>query len=67
MRYCALDVAQDALNGYQVPLARVVHVKAHLPNCVSDVRALEDEVLGSPDETPVLSQVGHGTSCRDTS
>jgi hypothetical protein len=30
MRYRSLDVAQDALNGYQVLLMRIVHVKAHL-------------------------------------
>jgi hypothetical protein len=59
MRYCALDVAQDALNSRQVLLARIVHVKAHLLNGVGDIRAREGGVLESPSETPVLSQVSH--------
>jgi hypothetical protein len=60
MRQHALDVAQDALNGRQVLLAQIVHVKAHLLNGVGDIRAREGEVLESPDETLILSWVGHG-------
>jgi hypothetical protein len=59
MRQRALDVAQDALNGCQVLFVQVVHVKTHLLNGVGDVRAREGDVLESPSETSVLSQVGH--------
>jgi hypothetical protein len=38
---------------------RIMHVKTHLLNGVGDVRVHEGEVLESPDETPVLSRVGH--------
>ena len=62
MRDRALDVAQDALDGSQVLLARVVHVKTHLLDGVRDVRAREGEVLQSPGEAPILSRVGDGST-----
>jgi hypothetical protein len=58
MRDHALDVAQDALDGRQVLLARVVHVKTHLLNGVRDVWAREGEALKRTGETPVLGRVG---------
>jgi hypothetical protein len=60
MRYHALDVAHDALNGRQLLFAWIMHVKTHLLNSVGDVRTHEGEVLESLDKTLVLSWVGHG-------
>jgi hypothetical protein len=40
----------------------VVHVKAHLLDHVDDVRASEGEVLKSPGQATVGSQVAHGAS-----
>jgi hypothetical protein len=59
MRYRALDVAHDALNGRQLLFEWIMHVKTHLLNGVGDVRTHEGEVLESLDKTSVLSQVGH--------
>jgi hypothetical protein len=41
MRNRARDVAQDTLDGHQVLLARIVHVKTHMLTGVPDVSALK--------------------------
>jgi hypothetical protein len=62
MRERSLDVAQDALDGRQVFLARVVHVKADLLNGVRNVGPREGEVLQCPDKTPLLGRISHGST-----
>jgi hypothetical protein len=53
----ALEVAEDALHCSEMGLTRIMHVKAHLLDCIGDVRPGEVEVLKSPDQAPVGSRV----------
>jgi hypothetical protein len=45
----ALEVLEDALRDREIGLTRVMHVVAHLLDCVGSVKPDEDEVLESPD------------------
>jgi hypothetical protein len=56
----ALEVAEDALDGYEMGIIGVVHVEAHLLDRVGDVRPSEGEVLESPSEAVVGSRVADG-------
>jgi hypothetical protein len=53
----ATQVPQDALHRDEVRLPRVVHVKAHLLDGVSDLRPGEDEVLQGPNKAAVASRI----------
>jgi hypothetical protein len=62
----ALEVADDALCSGEIGLTRVVHVKAHLLDCVGDVRPTEGEVPEGPDQAVVGSRVtDSGTRVRE--
>jgi hypothetical protein len=61
----ALEVAEDALHSSEMKLTRVMHVEAHLPNCVEDVRLGEGEVLEIPNQVVVGSRdTDRGTHVR---
>jgi hypothetical protein len=53
----ALDVPKDALHGREMGLTGVVHVEAHLLDRVGNVKPSEGEVLESPSQAAVGSQV----------
>ena len=59
----ATQVPQDALHRGEVRLPRVVHVKAHLLDGVSDVGPGEDEVLQGPSKAAVAGRVSDGGAC----
>jgi hypothetical protein len=44
----APEVAEGALCSSDMGLMGIVHVKAHIPNCVGDVRPGDGEVLKGP-------------------
>jgi hypothetical protein len=44
----ALEVAEDPLHNHEMGLSRVIHVEAHLLDCVGDVEPGEGEVLREP-------------------
>jgi hypothetical protein len=52
-----LEVTKNALENIHVGLPGVMHMKAHLLDCISDVRASENEVLQCSSQTPVMSRV----------
>ena len=54
---CALNVAQDTLQGSKVRLTRIMHVQANLLNGISDIRPGEGEVLQSTGETPEVGGI----------
>jgi hypothetical protein len=56
----ALELHEDALCGRKLGLMGVVHVEAHLLDCVGDVRPGEGEVLESPSQVAVGSRVVDG-------
>jgi hypothetical protein len=56
----ALEVPKDALHGREMGLTRVVHVEAHLLDHIGNVGPGEGEVLESPSQTTVGSQVTDG-------
>jgi hypothetical protein len=53
----ALEVPKDALRGREMGLTRVVHVEAHLLDCVGNVGPGEGEVLESSSQAAIDSQV----------
>jgi hypothetical protein len=53
----ALELAKDALHIIEMGLMRAVHVKAHLRDCVDDVRSGEVDVLESLGQAAVGSLV----------
>jgi hypothetical protein len=53
----ALEVAEDALASREMGLTRVVHVEAHLLDCVDNVRLGEGMVLESLSQAVVGSRV----------
>jgi hypothetical protein len=56
----ALEVAEDALHNIEMGLTGVMHVEAHLLDCVGDVRSSEGEVLEIFSHATVSSQVTDG-------
>jgi hypothetical protein len=56
----ALEVPKDVLRDCEMGLTRVVHVKAHLLDCVGNVGPGEGEVLKSPSQGAVGSRVADG-------
>jgi hypothetical protein len=56
----ALQVLKDVLRGREMRLTRVVHVEAHLLDCVGNVEPGEGEVLESPIQVAVGSWVVDG-------
>jgi hypothetical protein len=56
----ALEVPKDVLSGCEMGLTGVMHVEAHLPNRVGNVRSGEGEVLDSPSQAAVGSCVVMG-------
>jgi hypothetical protein len=58
----ALEVPKDALRGRGMGLTGVVHVEAHLLDRVGNVGPGEGEVLESPNQAPIGSQVANGGS-----
>jgi hypothetical protein len=57
--HSASEVAEEALEGSEVRLLRIMHMKAQLLNCISDVRPSEGEVLESTRETLVHCGIRH--------
>jgi hypothetical protein len=57
--HSASEVAEEALEGSEVGLHRIMHMKAQLLNCISDVRSSEGEVLQSTSKTPVRGGIRH--------
>jgi hypothetical protein len=57
--HSAAEVAEEALEGSEVGLPRIMHMKAQLLNCISDVRSSEGEVLQSTSKTPVRAGICH--------
>jgi hypothetical protein len=53
----ALEVVEDALCGSEMLLMRVVHVKAHLLDCVTNVKPGEGELLESLGQVTVGSWI----------
>jgi hypothetical protein len=56
----ALEVLKDALRGREMGLTRVMHVEAHLLDCVGNVGPGESEVLESPSQAAIGSRVADG-------
>jgi hypothetical protein len=56
----ALEVLKDSLRGREMGFTRVVHVEAHLLDCVGNVGPGEGEVLESPSQATVGSRVTDG-------
>jgi hypothetical protein len=56
----ALEVPKDALHDRVMGLTGVVYVEAHLLDCVGNVGPGEGEVLESPNQVAVGSQVADG-------
>jgi hypothetical protein len=56
----ALQVLKDVLRGREMGLTRVVHVEAHLLDCVGNVEPSEGEVLESLRQVVVGSWVVDG-------
>jgi hypothetical protein len=56
----ALEVPKDALHDREMGLMRVVHVEAHLLDCVGNVEPGEGEVLESPSQVVIGSRVTDG-------
>jgi hypothetical protein len=52
-----LEVAKDTLHSSEMRLKRIMQVEAHLLDRLGDVRPSEGEVLESPSQAPVGSQV----------
>jgi hypothetical protein len=52
-----LEVAKDTLRSSEMRLKRIMQVEAHLLNRLGDIRPSEGEVLESPNQAPVGSQV----------
>jgi hypothetical protein len=52
-----LEAAKDALHSSEMRLTRIMHVESHLLDHVGDVRLGEGEVMKSPSQAPVGSQV----------
>jgi hypothetical protein len=59
----ALEVPEDVLRGCEMGLMGVAHVEAHLLDRVGNVRPGEGEVLESPSQAAVRSQVTDGAPC----
>jgi hypothetical protein len=57
--HSASEVAEETLEGSEVRLPRIMHMKAQLLNRISDVRPSEAEVLESTNETPVRGGIRH--------
>jgi hypothetical protein len=57
--HSASEVAEEALEGSEVRLPRIMHMKAQLLNRISDVRPSEGEVLESTSKTPVRGGIRH--------
>jgi hypothetical protein len=55
----ASEVAEEALEGSEVGLPRIMHMEAQLLNRIRDVRASEGEVLESTSKTPVRGGIRH--------
>jgi hypothetical protein len=55
----AAEVAEETLEGSEVGLSRIMHMKAQLLNRISDVRSSEGEVLKSTSKTPVRGGIRH--------
>jgi hypothetical protein len=56
----ALEIPEDALHSREMGLTGVVHVEAHLLDCVGNVGPGEGEVLESPSQAVVGSWVADG-------
>ena len=63
-RQSALHIPQDALEHCKMRLSRVVHEKAHLLNCVGEVRTSQREVLQGASEAAVLGGILHRSAIR---
>jgi hypothetical protein len=57
--HSASEVAEKVLEGSEVGLPRIMHMKAQLLNRISDVRSSEGEVLESTSKTPVCGGIRH--------
>ena len=57
MSQCPFQVAQDALNRREMNIPRIMHVEAHLLNCIRYVGSGEGEILQSTNQTAVLSRI----------
>jgi len=51
------QVVQDALNRGEMAIPRIMHVEAHLLNCIRYVWSGEGEILQSTNQTAVLSRI----------
>jgi hypothetical protein len=58
--HSASEVAEEAIEGTEVVgFPRIMHMKAQLLNCISDVWSSEGEVLQSTSKTPVRGGIRH--------
>jgi hypothetical protein len=54
-----MQVAQYPLDCRQVRVSRSMHVKAHLLDCIRDIRPSKGEILQGSDKTPVLGGIAN--------
>jgi hypothetical protein len=60
--WSALQVVQGVLEGYHMRPMRVMHVQAHLLNCIRHIRSDKCEVLSGASQTPELGSILHKRS-----
>jgi hypothetical protein len=59
-----IKVSKDVLCDYEMRLMGIVHVEAHLSDCVGMVRPSEGEVLESLDQATIDNQVTNRVPCQ---